>query len=242
MTFGERIGKLRKEKNITQEGLAKQLYVTDKTISSWEQNRTEPNLDNIIKLSEILEADINYLLNGESIKNNKEIGIKIKISLKKYNYLDSFLQNNAKFIYESHQHDIYYKINKNNSEYLRIRKHGNKKTLTYKKWQNNIDCDEYEVEINSIKNLDKIFNILGLKQIVVVDKIRKIYNYNKYEISLDNVKKLGYFIEIEIKNITQDLKDEYKELLTMAKTLNLNIEDIEYNRYSYQIINKDLVS
>ena len=238
MDFGKRISKLRKEKNITQEELAKQLYITDKTISSWEQNRTEPNLDNIIKLSEILEADMNYLLNGAITKTTKEIGIKIKISLKKYKYLDSFLQTNAKFICKSNQHDIYYKINKDNYEYLRIRKHGNKKTLTYKKWQNNINCDEYEVEIDSVENLDKIFNMLGLNQIVVVDKIRKIYNYNQYKISLDDVKGLGHFIEIEFKNLTKDLKDEYSDLLKIAKTLNLNIEDIEYKRYPYQIISQ----
>ncbi len=55
MSYGERISKLRQSKNITQKELASKLYVTDKTISSWESNRTEPSLEMIIKLSEILE-------------------------------------------------------------------------------------------------------------------------------------------------------------------------------------------
>ena len=36
MNYGERISNLRKNKNITQKELASRLYVTDKTISSWE--------------------------------------------------------------------------------------------------------------------------------------------------------------------------------------------------------------
>lgn len=51
-------------------------------------------------------------------------------------------------------------------------------------------------------NLKKIFKVLGLEEIAYVDKIRRIYKYkDKYEISLDIVKELGYFVEIEIKNI-----------------------------------------
>ena len=44
MDYGKRISKLRQDKNITQKDLASRLYVTDKTISSWESNRTEPSL------------------------------------------------------------------------------------------------------------------------------------------------------------------------------------------------------
>ena len=46
--------------------LASKLYVTDKTISSWESNRTEPSLEMIIKLSEILQCSASYLLYGEN--------------------------------------------------------------------------------------------------------------------------------------------------------------------------------
>lgn len=45
----EKIKRIRKEK-ISQQELANKLFVSDKTISSWEQNRTEPNLDMIVKI------------------------------------------------------------------------------------------------------------------------------------------------------------------------------------------------
>jgi len=48
MNLGSRIARLRKEKGITQQQLADMIYVTDKTISSWESNLTEPNLEMII--------------------------------------------------------------------------------------------------------------------------------------------------------------------------------------------------
>lgn len=50
-------------------------------------------------------------------------------------------------------------------------------------------CDEYEVEIDNETNLVKIFKILGLEEIAVVDKTRNTYLYlDKYEVALDHVK------------------------------------------------------
>lgn len=72
MNCGERISKLRQDKNITQKELSAKLYVSDKTVSSWESNRTEPSLEMIIKLSEILECSVNYLFFGNIIRDNME--------------------------------------------------------------------------------------------------------------------------------------------------------------------------
>ena len=82
MNYGERISMLRQNKNITKKELASRLYVTDKTVSSWELNRTEPSLEMIIKLSEILECSASYLLYGDNIKDNVEMEIKIRLTKK----------------------------------------------------------------------------------------------------------------------------------------------------------------
>ena len=98
-------------------------------------------------------------------------------------------------------------------------------------------CDEYEVEIDKSDNLDKIFNILGLEKIAIVDKDRKTYFYlNKYEIALDYVKELGYFIEIEVKKYTENPIDEYNNLLKIAKSLKLNLDNIDKKGYPYHMI------
>lgn len=98
-------------------------------------------------------------------------------------------------------------------------------------------CDEYEVEIDNKENLDRIFNVLGLEQIAVVDKTRVNYLYlDKHEISLDFVKTLGYFIEIEVKKYTKVPIDEYNDILKLAKDLNLNLDNIDKRGYPYHII------
>ena len=246
MDIGKRISKLRKKKKITQLELAKKLFVTDKTISSWESDRTEPSLEILIKLSELLDCNVGYLIYGDNPKNDIETETKIIITEEEYNELTIFMKNNAKFLKENHQLDTYYQptyrnfLNDNEvNEWLRIGKRGNKIILNYKNWHDNMYCDEYEVEIDNSENLDKIFSILGLEKIAVVDKQRSTYLYqNKYEIALDYVKELGYFIEIEVKEYSKEPIEEYGDLLILAKSLNLNLDNIDNRGYPYRMIYK----
>lgn len=249
MNLGNRIAKLRKEKRITQEELATKLFVSNKTISSWESNRTEPNLEMIIKISEILEGSVGYLIYGNNSKNDIETEIKIKLTKEEFICLESMLKKNAKFLKSSKQYDTYYqplyrkflKENKDHiNEWLRIGIRGNKKILNYKKWYDNKFCDEYEVEIDDVKNLDKIFQILELEKIAIVNKVRNTYFYlNKYEIALDYVDKLGYFVEIEVKKYDDLAIKEYDNLIKLAKNINLNLNNIDKRGYPYHIIYND---
>ena len=108
MNLGERIYKVRQDKNITQRKLADLLFVTDKTISSWESNRTEPNLEMIIKLSEVLECSTSYLLYGNNMKDNIEMEIKIKLNKNEYRYFLDFMNKKGIFKLVSDQLDKYY--------------------------------------------------------------------------------------------------------------------------------------
>ena len=244
--IGDRIKETRKEKKISQQELAERLFVSDKTVSSWEQNRTEPNLDMLVNISEVLGISVSHLIYGNVEKSNIETEIKIKLEENEYNRLKNFFQNNAKFINEINQVDTYYQptyrkfipenINDKVSEWLRIGKRGNKTILNYKNWYEKY-CDEYEVEIDDEKNLEKIFKVLGLEQITIVDKTRLTYLYlDKYEIALDIVKELGYFIEIEIKRYDKSPFEEYDELLIISKELNLNLSNIDKRGYPYYMI------
>lgn len=246
MNLGNRIANLRKEKGLTQQELANKLFVTDKTISSWESNRTEPNLEIIIRLSEILEISAGYLIYGDSNKNDIETEIKVRLSKEEFERIEKNMKANAKFLKNNKQIDTYYqptykKFLKDNSEtineWLRIGIRGNKKILNYKNWYDDMYCDEYEVEIDDDKNLDKIFEVLGLEKIAVVNKVRNTYYFlDKYEIALDYVEKLGYFIEIEVKKYTEKAILEYDKLLKVAKNLGLNLSNIDKRGYPYHII------
>ena len=53
---------LERKKNITQEELAKNINVSPKTISSYENNRNLPNIETLILLSQELDVSINDIL------------------------------------------------------------------------------------------------------------------------------------------------------------------------------------
>ncbi len=65
MSLGETIYKLRTEKNLSQGDLAEKLEVSRQSISKWENNSAVPDLEKIIKLSEIFEVSLDELVKGE---------------------------------------------------------------------------------------------------------------------------------------------------------------------------------
>ena len=129
-------------------------------------NRTEPDLEMLIKLIEILETSVGNLLYSDNEKNNIETEIKVKLSKEEFERIEKFMKSKAKFFKNSKQVDTYYQP----------------------------------------------------------------------EIALDYVKKLGYFIEIEVKKYKEEAILEYDKLLKVTKDLGLNLNNIDKRRYPYHII------
>lgn len=73
--IGGFLKELRKEKQITQEQLAEQFHVSNRTVSRWENGNNLPDLDILIEISDYYEVDLRELLNGErkSEDMNKEM-------------------------------------------------------------------------------------------------------------------------------------------------------------------------
>ena len=65
MTFGEKLSKLRKEYNYTQEQLADILGVSRQSISKWESDIAYPETDKLIKIAKIFDCSMDYLLKEE---------------------------------------------------------------------------------------------------------------------------------------------------------------------------------
>lgn len=61
ITFGERLKELRKERNIGQITLAKELGVGKSIISLWETNQCEPTLSKLVLIAEFFGVSIDYL-------------------------------------------------------------------------------------------------------------------------------------------------------------------------------------
>ena len=63
MTLGEKLSKLRKEYNYTQEQLADILGVSRQSISKWESDIAYPETDKLVKMGKLFECSMDYLLN-----------------------------------------------------------------------------------------------------------------------------------------------------------------------------------
>lgn len=65
MILAEKIIKLRKQNGLSQEELAMRLNVSRQSVSKWESGTSVPDLNKIIRLSEIFEVSTDYLLKDE---------------------------------------------------------------------------------------------------------------------------------------------------------------------------------
>lgn len=70
LKIGKYIQKLRQEKNLTQNDLAKKLFISDKAISKWERGLCAPDISLLEKLAEILDTSVIELLKGERLNNS----------------------------------------------------------------------------------------------------------------------------------------------------------------------------
>lgn len=65
MTIGEKLTKLRKEQNLTQEQFAEVLKVSRQSVSKWELNIAYPDTEKLIRISKIFSCSLDYLLKDE---------------------------------------------------------------------------------------------------------------------------------------------------------------------------------
>lgn len=65
MSLGERIYKLRTEKNLSQGELADALEVSRQSVSKWETNVSVPELDKLVKLSGMFGVSLDELITGK---------------------------------------------------------------------------------------------------------------------------------------------------------------------------------
>lgn len=131
------------------------------------------------------------------------------------------------------QHDIYFnapdKDYKETDEALRIREIPDgddfKRILTYKGPK--IDSEsktrkEVEVSIDNTENMNEILINLGFKPSAIVNKVRRIFQYEEYTITVDKLNQLGYFMEIEyVVNEDSDIEIIRDNILEIFKKLEI---------------------
>lgn len=70
MKFSEKLQKLRKDNNLSQEGLADKLDVSRQSVSKWESGQTYPEMDKLLTMCKIFNITLDDLTNDE-IKYNE---------------------------------------------------------------------------------------------------------------------------------------------------------------------------
>lgn len=77
MLFADTMKKLREEKGLSQNEIAKRMYVTRTAVSRWESGHRLPDAAMIARLSDVLGVDVNILISAAA--QSDEIPIVIMV-------------------------------------------------------------------------------------------------------------------------------------------------------------------
>lgn len=171
-------------------------------------------------------------------KNIKEIEITCKVNEDLSNIRKALESKGLKYIEEFILNDIYMRNVRTNefgpqegkiTDTLIIRYvNENDKKVIYKKRNYNNDGIETSTEksiyeIDNIKDTEKQLNALGyIRFLNIIDK-NYMYENNDFIVYIQDVKDLGIFLEVEIKQAENEEQDIQK-LIEFVNTLGLNIE------------------
>lgn len=182
---------------------------------------------------------------------DKEIEIQVQVD--NIELLLEFLKTNGKFHASHHQIDEYFTPFHRNFlgvrpavEWLRLRDSNGVFSVTYKNWHTDKDgrtqyADEYETKIDSLEQLRKIFTVIDIKPLIIVDKERAVWVYNDYEVAIDKIKGLGDFVEIEYRGENHELdpKEITSEMVKFLKDLGCGAIKRNYVGYPFMLLYPD---
>lgn len=70
MSLGKRLKEARLTKNITQEDLAKLVDISRVVLVKYENDHTVPNAITLVRIAELLDSNVRYLVYGEETNGN----------------------------------------------------------------------------------------------------------------------------------------------------------------------------
>ena len=81
MAFAERLKELRKQAHLTQVELAKRLGIGQSSYADWERGKKKPTQENLVKIAQILNVSIDYLVGNSEEKSDELDNIELLFSM-----------------------------------------------------------------------------------------------------------------------------------------------------------------
>ncbi len=157
----------------------------------------------------MIEKEERYKITEEQLKDVIE---NTKDYIKKTDMLDVSFYKNGQNLY-----DLYKYI-------IRIRTKNNKSTLEIKKYDNEDECIEGSIEINSVKDATNFLKLMGLEPFIYLKRCREVRKYKDLDIFIDEFDVIGTHMEIEYQDCS-NAKEQIDEFKRICK-INQNSEDM----------------
>ena len=139
------------------------------------------------------------------------------------------------FIKEKTENDIYFKHASDRARklVLRIRRTKKADMLTFKAKSSGDDTawPDVDLPLADAKTLEKILRGNDYVEVVRITKKRRTYSRGKFELNLDHIKELGWFIEIEGRGTQKQRAHIERELNSILLSLGINQDDIVRQGY-----------
>lgn len=162
------------------------------------------------------------------------IEVEHRASLTEEKFMSLMNEMKGMFIRTDHENDTYYypphrdyEMTPEGREFLRLRIRNNESIFEHKNVVYNNGKKTHSVElpvrITEPEAFRKMLEILGFREHMAVEKTRHVFEDENFVIVLDDVKGLGYFIEIEKKNVSVNAIDDANEACAV-RMIELGIE------------------
>jgi predicted adenylyl cyclase CyaB len=141
------------------------------------------------------------------------------------------------FVSEKAEKDIYFKHSTDTDRklVLRIRRTKSGDMLTFKAKSKGDDTawPDVDLPLNDAKSLEKILRGSDYEEVVTITKKRSTYKTKKekFEINIDHIQELGWFIEIEGRGTQKERKHIEEKLNKTLTSLGINQADIVRQGY-----------
>ncbi|MCX6707687.1 MAG: class IV adenylate cyclase [Candidatus Woesearchaeota archaeon] len=179
--------------------------------------------------------------------------IEIKVSVKNLGKAEEKLRKIARFVKAKDQKDEYfmppnkdYFAEKPTKEYFRVRNEKGKGHINYSfchygKDGKLLKTDEYETDINDPETMSVILGKIGMIKKVIVEKHRKMFEYKDFEICLDEIKGLGFFVEVEAKKMMGSPEETKRKCYEILEEIGADWKDAPNMGYPDMVIRKEKI-